>query len=168
MTIEDVRLLCEYNSWANHRALDACAALDPAQFTRNLGSSFPSVRDTLTHIMFAEWVWLERWSGRSPSGFPPEDFLDLASVRARWQKIESDLLRFVRALSAADLDRVVTYRNTKGNPFSDSMWQMLQHLFNHGTYHRGQIATLLRQLGAAPAATDLIAFYREKSGQPHN
>ncbi|MHB8525048.1 MAG: DinB family protein [Candidatus Acidiferrales bacterium] len=168
MTVEDVHLLYDYNSWANRRALDACARLSAEQFMRKLGSSYPSVRDTLTHIMFAEWVWLERWSGRSPSGFPTGDFPDLASVRARWQKIESDLLKFVRALSAADLDRVVTYRNTKGNSFSDRMWQMLQHLVNHGTYHRGQITTLLRQLDATPVATDLIAFYRERSGQPHN
>lgn len=118
--------------------------------------------------MFVEWLWLERWLGRSPTGPPPGEFPDLASVRARWQEIEKDLLKFVRALSAEDLDRVLHYHNTKGNPFSDRMWQMLQHLVNHGTYHRGQITTLLRQLGATPVATDMIAFYREQSGQPHN
>lgn len=168
MTIEDVRLLYDYSSWANHRVLDACARLAQAQLTRNLGSSYPSVRDTLTHIMLVEWLWLERWHGRSPSGPPPGEFPDLASVRARWQEIENELLKFVRALSAPDLERVVTYRNTKGNPFSSPMWQMLQHLVNHGTYHRGQITTLLRQLAATPVATDLIAFYREQSGQPHS
>ena len=168
MTTEDVRLLYEYNSWANRRALDACATLSTEQLTRKLGSSYPSVRDTLTHIMFVEWLWLERWNGRSPAGPPSGDFPDLSAVRARWQEIENDLLKFVAALSAPDLERVVTYRNTKGNPFSDRMWQMLQHLVNHGTYHRGQITTMLRQLGATPVATDLIAFYREQSGQPHN
>lgn len=120
------------------------------------------------HIMFVEWLWLERWQGRSPSGPPLGEFSDLASIRARWQQLENDLLIFVRALSASDLERVIHYRNTKGNPFSDRMWQMLQHLVNHGTYHRGQITTLLRQLGATPVATDMIAFYREQSGQPHN
>lgn len=124
--------------------------------------------DTLTHIMFVEWLWLERWHGRSPTGPPPGEFPDLTSIRARWREIENDLLKFVRALSAPDLDRVLTYRNTKGNSFSDRLWQMLQHLVNHGTYHRGQIITLLRQLGATPVATDMIAFYREQSGQPHN
>ncbi|MHB8753582.1 MAG: DinB family protein [Candidatus Acidiferrales bacterium] len=167
MTVEDVHLLYDYNSWANRRALDACARLSTAQLTQNVNSSFPSVRDTLAHIMLVEWLWLERWLGRSP-GFPTENFPDLVSLRSRWQKIESDLLKFVRALSAADLDRVVTYRNTKGNSFSDRIWQMLQHLVNHGTYHRGQITTLLRQLDATPVATDLIAFYRERSGQSHN
>lgn len=126
------------------------------------------MRDTLAHIMFAEWLWLERWHGRSPSGPPPGEFPDLASIRAHWQKIEADLRSFVERLSAADLERVVEYKNTKGHAFSNPMWQMLQHLVNHGTYHRGQITTLLRQLGATPVATDMIAFYREQSGQPHS
>ncbi|HLW80404.1 MAG TPA: DinB family protein [Candidatus Acidoferrales bacterium] len=167
MTLDNVRTLYAYNSWANHRVLDACAPLSPAQFTENLHSSFASVRDTLVHIMLAEWLWLERWLGRSP-GFPKGDFADLASICARWQKIEGDLDAFIQKLSAADLDRVVEYKNTKGNAFSNSMWQMLQHLVNHGTYHRGQITTMLRQLGATPLTTDLIAFYREQVGKPHN
>jgi uncharacterized damage-inducible protein DinB len=167
MTIDNIRTLYAYNSWANHRVLDACAPLDSAKLTQNLHSSFPSVRDTLAHIMLAEWLWLERWLGRSPA-FPSENFPDLASIRARWQKIETDLNAFVQKLSAADLDRVVEYKNTKGNAFSNPMWQMLQHLVNHGTYHRGQITTMLRQLGATPSITDLIAFYREQVGRAHN
>jgi uncharacterized damage-inducible protein DinB len=167
MTPDEVRTLYAYNSWANHRVLDACAPLDTAKLTQDLHSSFPSVRDTLAHIMLAEWLWLERWMGRSP-GFPTSDFPDLASLRSRWEKIESDLLNFVSTLAPADLDRVVEYRNTKGTAFSNPMWQMLQHVVNHGTYHRGQITTMLRQLGATPLATDLIAFYRERAGKPHN
>lgn len=168
MTLNDVHSLYAYNSWANHRVLEVCARLDSAQFSQNLRSSFPSVRDTLTHIMSAEWLWLERWLGRSPSGPPPGDFPDLASLRVRWQEIEADLQSFIAGLSASDLDRVVGYRNTKGHAFSNSMWQMLQHLINHGTYHRGQVTTMLRQLGAAPLTTDLIAFYREQAGMAHN
>lgn len=167
MTPDEVQTLYRYNSWANRRALDASAALSPAQFTQNLISSFPSVRDTLAHIMHAEWLWLERWQGRSP-GFPSDQFADLASLRARWQKIETDLTAFIQTLSAADLDRIVQYKNTKGNAFTNPMWQMLQHVVNHGTYHRGQITTMLRQLGATPLTTDLIAFYREQVGRAHN
>ena len=168
MTPDEVRTLYAYNSWANHRALGASSALSAEQFTQNLQSSFPSVRDTLAHIMLAEWIWLERWQGRSPA-FPPSDgFPDLASIRTRWQKIETDLSAFVQKLFAADLDRIVEYKNTKGNAFSNPMGQMLQHVVNHGTYHRGQITTMLRQLGATPLTTDLIAFYREQAGAAHN
>lgn len=167
MAAGDIRALYAYNSWANHRVLEACAPLSAAQFTQNLHSSFPSVRDTLAHIMLAEWLWLERWLGRSPA-FPASDFADLPAIRNRWQKIETDLQAFVRKLSEADLERVVEYRNTKGDAFANPMWQMLGHLVNHGTYHRGQVVTMLRQLGATPRATDLIAFYREQTGQLHN
>lgn len=167
MTQDEVRTLFTYNSWANHRILDACAPLSAAQFTQDLKSSFPSVCDTLAHLMFVEWIWLERWLGRSPA-FPASDGLpDLASIRSRWQKIESDLNAYVQKLSAADLDRVLEYKNTKGTPFSNPMRQMLQHLANHQTYHRGQITTMLRQLGLPAASTDLILFYREQAGQPH-
>lgn len=163
MTPEEVRSLYDYNSWANHRVLDACAKLTPEQFSRDLKSSFPSVRATLEHIMWAEWLWLERWQGRSHSGQLAGEAKDLAATRSRWNQIEADLQGFVRGLGAADLDRVITYKNTKGQEFSNPMRQMLQHLVNHGTYHRGQVTMMLRQLGATPLATDLIAFYRENA-----
>ena len=168
MTQDEVRTLYDYNSWANHRMLDACAPLTPEQLSRDLKSSFPSVRATLEHIVWAEWLWLERWKGSSHSGPSAEEFADLAAIRTRWNQVEAELQQFVRGLNAADLDRTVTYRNTKGKEFSNPMAHMLQHLVNHGTYHRGQVTTMLRQLGAAPVATDLIAFYRERAAAAHN
>jgi uncharacterized damage-inducible protein DinB len=168
MTPEEVRSLYDYNSWANHRVLDACAPLTAEQFSRDLKSSFPSVRATLEHIMWAEWLWLERWKGHSHAGQLGGEFANLAAIRARWNSIEADLQGFVRGLRAADIDRAVEYRNTKGQAFTNPMHQMLRHLVNHGTYHRGQITMMLRQLGAAPVATDLIAFYRERAGAAHN
>jgi uncharacterized damage-inducible protein DinB len=164
MNAEDFRNLYEYNSWANRRVLDSCAALTPEQFTRDLGSSFKSVRDTLAHIMGAEWIWLERWHGRSPQALlKAEEFPDLDSLRVRWVEIERDLTDFVASQSDEDLVRVYNYKTAAGAPFSSPAWQMLQHLANHGTYHRGQIATFLRQLGAKPQGTDLIAFYRQRA-----
>ncbi|PYU21908.1 MAG: damage-inducible protein DinB [Acidobacteria bacterium] len=166
ITPEHARALFAYDAWANRRILDATAALSPEQFTRDLGSSFRSVRDTLAHILGAEWVWLERFHGRMPASLPSADqFPDLASLRGRWTQFESDLLSYVGGLSAADLERSFDYRDTKGNPHSFVLWQALQHLANHGTYHRGQVITLLRQLGAKPVSTDLIGFFRERAAQ---
>ena len=165
MTPEDARTLYAYDAWANRRVLDACAALAPEQFTKDLGSSFRSVRDTMAHIMGAEWLWLERFQGRTarlPSG---DQFPDLASLRKRWAEVERDLLAYVGALSAADLERSFDYRDMKGNPHTSLLWQTLQHVANHSTYHRGQVTTLLRQLGAKPIGTDLIGFYRERAAQ---
>ena len=166
MNAEDFRILYEFNSWANRRVLDSCAALSNEQFTRDLGSSFKSVRDTLAHIMGAEWIWLERWHGRSPQALlVAEDYPDLEAVRARWVEIERDLTDFVAALSDEDIARVYDYKTAAGVPFSSPAWQMLQHLVNHGSYHRGQITAFLRQLGAKPQGTDLIAFYRQRAPQ---
>jgi uncharacterized damage-inducible protein DinB len=165
MTPEHVRTLYAYDAWANRRVLEACAALTPEQFTKDLGSSFRSVRDTMAHIMGAEWLWLERFQGRTarlPSG---DQFPDLASLRTRWAEVERDLLAYVGGLSSADLERSFDYWDMKGNPHSSLLWQTLQHVANHSTYHRGQVTTLFRQLGAKPIGTDLIGFYRERAAQ---
>jgi uncharacterized damage-inducible protein DinB len=162
MNVEDFRVLYDYNAWANHRTLDSCAALDGGQFTRDLGSSFRSVRDTLAHITGAEWIWLERWHGRAPQGMPPgSEFPDFESVRRHSQETERNLLDYVASLTPEDLRRVIQFKSMTGTPMADPLWQCLQHLANHGTYHRGQITTMLRQLGAKPVGTDLIGYYRQ-------
>jgi uncharacterized damage-inducible protein DinB len=164
MNTEDFRLLYEYNTWANHRTLDACAPLTGEQFTRDLHSSFPSVRDTLVHLFLVEWIWLERWHGRAPTALPSAaDYPDLASVRRRWQEIERDLTDYVASLQPEGISRVIHHKTMKGDPQSAPHWQMLQHLVNHQTYHRGQITTMLRQLGAKAISTDMIFFYRERA-----
>jgi uncharacterized damage-inducible protein DinB len=166
MNVEDFRLLYDYNSWADHRTLEACAALSTEQFTRDLGSSFRSVRDTLLHIMQVEWLWLERWHGRSPTSFVPNaEHSNVESIRARRLEIERDLLDYIASLTNEEVQRIVQHKTTAGVPQAAPLWQMLQHLVNHGTYHRGQIATMLRQLGAKPTAIDLILFYRERAAQ---
>jgi uncharacterized damage-inducible protein DinB len=166
ITPEDLRTLYAYDAWANRRMLEACAALSPEQFTRDLGSSFPSVRDTMAHIFGAQWIWLERFQGRSHTALPNgNEFADLASLRARWTQFESELLSYVNGLSAADLERSFDYRDIKANAHRNLLWQTLQHLANHGTYHRGQVTTMFRQLGAKPVGTDMIGFYRERAAQ---
>jgi uncharacterized damage-inducible protein DinB len=164
MTPEDIVRLYDFNSWANHRSMEAASALTPEQFTKPLGSSFPSVRDTLAHICGAEWVWLERFLGRSPSSMPDNSvFPDIASLRSHWQPIGTSLLAFVRGLKPDDLDRVLEYKTMKFGVYKNPLWQSLQHVVNHGTYHRGQVTTLLRQLDAQPIFTDLMHFYRERA-----
>ena len=167
MNVQEFKLLYDFDAWANHRILDACSSLSDEQFTRNLGNSFPSVRDTLCHICGAEWIWLERWHGRSPSTLPnAADYPNAEAVRRRWAEVERDLLDYVASLSSDDLQRVVTFKSLAGVPYSQPLWQCLQHVANHSTYHRGQITTMLRQLGAKPVSTDMIAFYRERNPQP--
>ena len=164
MSPEEMRQLYDYNAWANRRSLTAAAALSPEQFTKPLGSSFSSVRDTLAHIFGAEWIWLERFQGRSPSSLPDTtEYPDVASLGERWGEFEPRLLAFVRNLTQSDLDRTLEYKTLKFGVYSNPLWQSMQHVVNHGTYHRGQVTTMLRQLGAQPILTDLMHFYRERA-----
>lgn len=164
MTPEEMCLLYDYNAWANRRALDAASVLTKEQFTKPLGSSFASVRDTLAHICGAEWVWLERFQGRSPASLPDSaQYDDVGSLREKWAEQEARLLAFVGKLTQEDLNRVMEYKTLKFGVYRNPLWQSMQHLVNHGTYHRGQITTLLRQLGAQPILTDLMHFYRERA-----
>lgn len=159
----EMRDLFAFNAWANKRILDVAEALSAEQFTKPLRSSFSSVRDTLVHVWAVEWVWLERLHGRSPAGFPDaKDFADLASLRPRWAEVERNWLEYVSRLDQAELDEEVEYKTLSFGPSRDPRWQMMQHVVNHSSYHRGQVTTLLRQLGAKGVGTDLITFYRER------
>jgi len=167
MNVEDFRLLYDYNSWANLRTLDSCAALSEEQFTRDLKSSFASVRDTLVHIAFAEWIWLERWHGRAPAAFPnAADYPDLESVRRRFSELDRNLVDYTASLTGDDLQRVVSFKRISGEALAQPLADLLHQVANHGTYHRGQIATMLRQLGAKPVSTDLLIFYRDRPAAP--
>jgi uncharacterized damage-inducible protein DinB len=166
VTPELLRLLFQYNLWADRRTLDACSALTNEQFTRALGSSFGSVRDTLAHLYGAEWIWNERIQGRSPSGLPPASvYPDLASVRAKLEEMDRYYIDYVAKLTPQDLEGVIHYKSMTGDELANPLWQSLHQLTNHGTYHRGQVVTLLRQLGAKPVSTDLIGYYREQAAR---
>jgi uncharacterized damage-inducible protein DinB len=154
--------LLRYNTWANTRVLDAVAPLDYGQFTRTLGGSYPSLQATLTHILWAEWVWLERWQGRSPKQvFAPGEFPSVSELRARWSQIQAGQGAFVEALTLEQLQRVVRYTNLRGEVWEYPLWRQLYHVVNHSTNHRGQVTNMLRLLGAQPATTDFLVFWDE-------
>jgi uncharacterized damage-inducible protein DinB len=163
MTPEEMVALYDYNAWADRRVVEAAGALSKEQFVEPLGSSYSSVRDTLAHILGVEWLWLERFGGRSPASIPDgNEFTEISSLKARWTEFEPALLKFVRGLTQAELERVMEYKTMKFGVYRNPLWQSMLHLVNHGTYHRGQITTMLRQLGAQPILTDLMHFYRER------
>ncbi len=167
LSLHDVQTLIDFHYWARDRALAAAAALTPEQWTRDLGSSFRSVRDTLVHTYSAEWNWLLRLNGTSPTSMLSADaYPDLDTLRRDWIGHEHQLRHYVANVGEEGMQRVVAYKSLAGQPSETPCWQILQHLVNHATYHRGQFTTLLRQMGAAPAKSmDLIAFYREHPGR---
>ena len=165
MTPEYIHTLIDYNYWARDRVLASVEQLPAEQLSRDLGSSFGSVLDTLVHMYFAEWIWYRRWQGDSPAARPDTSRLaTVAALRNEWLPLESEIRTFVETLGPAGLLRMLEYKSMNGQSATSSFWQMIVHVVNHGTYHRGQVATMLRQLGAKPAqSTDVIVFFREQS-----
>ena len=163
MDLYDLRTLLDYHYWARDRVLEAVEALTPEEFTRDMGSSFRSVRDTLAHVYSAEWAWYSRWQGTSPTAqLPPEQFPDVQSIRAAWTEHEGKMRAFLEQLGEPGIEKVIEYTLLNGTPGASVFRQMLQHVVNHASYHRGQVTTMLRQLGAKPAKSmDMIGFYRE-------
>ncbi len=156
------RELLRYNTWANKRLLEAVSRLDAEQFTRVIGGSYPSVQATLTHTLWAEWLWAQRWEGQSPKQvFVPEDFPSVSDIASRWSQVRAAQQAFIDALVPADLPRVIRYTNRQGEVWEYALWRMLYHLFNHSTYHRGQVTNMLRILGLPPATTDFLEFWDE-------
>lgn len=152
--------LLAYHYWAQERVFDACAPLSPEQFTRHLGNSFPSVRDTLAHIQWAEHIWYARWQ-KEPLPLPsPEAFPDLASIRQASSAHALKMHALLQRLGQDGVNQSMDYTSRiDGKDHTSLFWEMFQHVINHGTYHRGQVTMMLRLLGAQPAGTDLIQFY---------
>ncbi|HLY10183.1 MAG TPA: DinB family protein [Planctomycetota bacterium] len=161
--LETIRLLYDYTHWADGKMLEAVSRLGPEPWTKDLGSSLKSVRDTVVHLASAQWIWLSRWKGESPKAmWSPGDFPSQASVREQWDRVRTDLASFAAAQTEESLHRPLAYRNLKGDPFSYPLGHLMLHTSNHSTYHRGQVTTLIRQLGAQPVSTDLVLYYLEK------
>ena len=169
MTKDDIQLLFEYDRWANNRVLQAASSLRAEEFTRDLGGSLRSVRDTLVHIIGGEWGWLTIWKEPALTSafvmdlwaqlevrFPTNKFPDLAAVRLRWMELEREQVEFVNRVTNESLGRMIPVRTTQ-----ISLGHLMQHLANHSTYHRGQVALQMRQLDAEPVATDFAFFLLE-------
>jgi uncharacterized damage-inducible protein DinB len=181
MTKDDIQLLFEFDRWANNRVLQAASSLSAEQFTRDLGGSFRSVRDTLVHIVRSEEGWLMCWKEPSPSStfvidfwsrhhaaFNPDEFPDVAAVQRKWAEVEREQIEFVNRVTNESLDqslgqslgqslrRMIPIRSAQ-----ISVAHLMQHLANHSTYHRGQVTLMMRQLAAEPLATDFAMFLIE-------
>src|SRR5689334_12340295 len=159
MNVHDIRTLFDYTDYANHLVLDAAAKLTDDDLRRDVKISHGSIFGTLAHMAGAEWVWLSRWQGTSPSEiWNDKTFTDLDALRARWQRIESERRALLETLTEDALPRELAYRNVKGEPFTLPLVAQMQHVVNHATLHRGQVVGMIRQLGIAPPAVDLMYY----------
>lgn len=148
----------DYTAWATSLLLDAAAALTDEELARDLKASHKSLLDTLRHTFHADRVWLARFQGERRA-FKDDAEPSLAELRQIWPELLVRFREFADELSEGELESDLSYLNIKGEPYSAARWKVLLHVVNHGTLHRGQVMGMLRQLGHAPPATDLIYFY---------
>jgi uncharacterized damage-inducible protein DinB len=153
----------QYHRWATQRVLTEVQQLDSERLVRSLHGSFASVYDTVVHLYQADMVWLERLEER-PNG-KREDYespgcmYDLSTV---WLAVIDRIIAFAASLDERGWERKIAYKSMAGVSYESPIWQIVLHVVNHGTHHRGQVTSMMRQLGEKPVSLDLIAFYREQ------
>jgi uncharacterized damage-inducible protein DinB len=150
----------EHKMWANDRMAEVVATLTPELFIRDNWSSVPSIRDTMVHVFSADGRWLDRWNGRTPRAkLEPADYPYLEDLRGKWRDLEEAQLKFVTSLGDNGIAGSLTLPPEDGQPARTlPAWQAFYHVAHHAGYHRGQVATMLRQLGHRPPTTDFIDF----------
>jgi len=162
-----MKLLLEqlkYNQWAVHHYIKAAEQLDLAQLKRNLHSSFWSIHDTLGHMLWVEELWFERWQGHLfTQTFNPANYPTLEFVNQHLKEIHAKQIHLLESFEPGTENRRISYVNFQGETWEYSLAQMVQHLMFHSAYHRGQLATMLRQLGKVPPKTDYLVFIDEQS-----
>jgi uncharacterized damage-inducible protein DinB len=157
---ETLRLHLDYSAWASRRLVDQAAMLTPAELIRDFETSDKNVVGTLAHVFAADRVWLSRVKGEPPAAFITPEDRRLKVLQNDWPALHQRWKLFTDQLSDQDMLANISYKDTKGNPYVSPLWQILLHLVNHGTHHRGQVSGFLRAMGHTPQALDLIAYYR--------
>jgi len=151
-----------YHRWATSQVLQQTTPLPSEELVKDLKGSFHSIYDTLVHLFQADSIWLDRLEGR-PTGVladyeAPGCTFELSEA---WMKVLDKMVGWGDELTEADWSREMSYKTLAGVPYNTPIWQMVLHVVNHGTHHRGQIISMLRQLGSKPKGLDLMHFYRE-------
>jgi uncharacterized damage-inducible protein DinB len=166
MTVADLTTLFDYSYWANTELHDALSQLTTDQFTERVAGSYGSIRNTMVHMLSAEWGWLERCGGaaRGPA-LNAQDFPTVTSLFDRWQYVEARVREFLSTLQDEDLGRIVEFAIGGGSSSRQSMalGRLLHHAAVHGVHHRGQVALLLRTLGHVPGNFDILLYYARPS-----
>jgi uncharacterized damage-inducible protein DinB len=167
MTAREAAELFAYNDWANARLLACADALPDAEWRRDLGGAFPTLLGLVAHVVGAERVWLMRWKEEAPAGRPAWMADPTSAVlRSALAEVERERAAWLRARTDDDLARPIRYTLMDGTGGTLPLRTLVLHAANHSTYHRGQIASMLRRLGAAPPGTDLLLFAVEAAARP--
>ena len=165
LTMDVVRMFDAYTRWADARTFDALQPLPEEVWLKEVGGSFGSLRNTASHLVSAQWVWLSRWKGGPPVGlWKPEEYPTFSGLRAKWEEVARTRAAFLADQTDASLAAEVKYTTTDGKSWANPLGELFLHMVNHSTYHRGQISAFLRNVGAKAESTDFIVWIRK--GKP--
>jgi len=157
------RDLLLYMLWADRTTLRAIREVTPEHLRREAGISFGSLFGTMVHMLGSQRRWLARFQGHAPAHIPTlDDLPDLISWIHAWEETASEIEAFLAALTDEQLAASLTWTDSEGASLTAPLWQPVLHLVNHYSYHRGQIVSLLRQMGYQPPSTDLIRYFGER------
>jgi uncharacterized damage-inducible protein DinB len=161
---EHYRAMAGYNTWMNRKLYGLAGQLSAEERARDLGAFFRSVEGTLDHLLRADMIWLDRFTGRAARvrGMDQplyDGFADLDRLRVA---VDAEIEAWTASLTDERLAGNLEYRNLKGDPFTHPLWWAASHFFNHQTHHRGQATTLFKQLGHDPGVTDLAVYLRTR------
>jgi uncharacterized damage-inducible protein DinB len=168
MNVTDIRHLFDYTEWANELAIDAATKLCDEHLRRDFNISHQSIFGTLLHMAGAEWIWWERWNGRSPlkdqawSLWTEDVCTDVLVLRERWGDLIAQRARFISELDEERLSAELPFNLLSGHASSMRLVDQMQHVANHATMHRGQVVGMIRQLGVDPPSTDLLFYLRRE------
>lgn len=161
--VDVLRFELDYTAWASQKLLDAAADLTEEELNRDFGSSEHSYLGTLLHVFGADRIWLYRLAGgENPGGLSPAD-RSLAVLQNDWPAIHERWRIWAAELTEERADAMLDYRDLKGNPYRQPVWQLVLHMVNHGTHHRGQAVGFLRAMGKVPPSVDLIYYLRRSA-----
>ena len=159
--VNTLRTHLDYTNWASARLLEAAAKLTPEELTRDFGTADKNVVGSLAHIYAADRIWMHRIEGRPPVKFITDEDRDLALLNREWPALLDAWKQWAAGLNDRTLGESASYKDLKGNPYTTPYWQIILHVVNHGTHHRGQVSGFLRALGHVPPPLDLMAYYRQ-------
>jgi uncharacterized damage-inducible protein DinB len=149
-----------YTTWASGRLVDAAAMLQPKELTRDFQTADRSVIGTLAHIYASDRVWLSRLAGTPFPGFVSDADRTLATLQNDWPTLHDRWRQWASTLTEQHAQAILDYKDLKGTAWRQPVWQLVLHVVNHGTHHRGQVSGFLRAMGQTPPPVDLIAYYR--------
>jgi uncharacterized damage-inducible protein DinB len=164
VSAEVLRSHIAYTAWASRMLVEAAGGLSREELTRDFGTADKSVLGTLVHIFAADRVWLARFKGPSPNVFITDADYDLAVIQNDWAALHQRWKAWAGELTDEAARADVSYTDMSGNLWRQPLGQLVLHVVNHGTHHRGQVSGFLRVMGHVPPKLDLVNYYR--MGEP--